>query len=262
MSSSSSGGAIFRGARINRHALLVTRPGAGSREDPKPDAEPMARPAGEDQPARRSPQGEEPGAAARAEQVIARANAEAQATLARARAEAADLVVRTRQAAHDEGFAEGRKAGYQDGASAARADIERQIVAEITRLRRLVDDAVVDRSELLQAAETDAVRLAIAIASRIIQREVSINETIVLDVVRSALLSAPDESNARVRVHPADKEVLATRWLAETERDGRRYELVADDAIQRGGCIVECASGLVDARVESLLTEIEDAFLG
>ena len=55
----------------------------------------------------------------------------------------------------------------------ARADVERQTDAEVSRLRQLADNAAIDRVEMLQSVESQVVHLAIAVASRIVQREVS-----------------------------------------------------------------------------------------
>jgi len=215
--------------------------------------EPMlvARPAG--------PAGEDMTASRREHnEVVEQAQRDAETVIARAKAEADEI----RQAAYEEGFAEGRQAGYEAGAAAASAEHDRLLAVEIGRLRAIADEAVVDRIEMLQSVETQVVRLAIAVASRIVQREIALDDGVVLRTVRAALRAAADLSTARIRLHPLDRDFLVGFSLPELERDGRRCELVADESVQRGGCIIECASGSVDAQISTQLAEVEAALVG
>jgi flagellar biosynthesis/type III secretory pathway protein FliH len=55
----------------------------------------------------------------------------------------------------------------------------------------------------------------------------------------------------RVRVHPGDAAVLSPTWAQQAAPTGQRLELVPDENIRRGGCLVEGEAGMVDARVET-----------
>jgi flagellar assembly protein FliH len=256
MSSSSSGGAIFRGARFSRSAVLVT----------KTDGSADARSAAEGRLSTSGAAGLAPDAtvaiAGPADDRMAQAVTEAAGLISKARSEAEVLTNSARQAGYQEGFAEGRRAGYQEGAAVARGDVERQMEAEVSRLRQLADNAVSDRVEMLQSVESQVVHLALAVASRIVQREVSLDESVVLRTVRAALRTAADATTARVRLHPLDRDFLTANWPREMERDGRRCELVQDESIQRGGCVVESGSGSVDARIATQLADVEEALVG
>jgi flagellar assembly protein FliH len=256
MSSSSSNSSIFRGARFSRAALLVTQP-SGS-----PDNRSVSegkRGASDATGLAADPTST---SAAPADARLALAATEAADLLAKARAEAEQIATSARQSGFQEGFAEGRRAGYQEGAAVARNDVERQMEADVTRLRQLADNATADRIEMLQSVESQVVRLAIAIASRVVQREVAVDESVVLRTVRAALRTAADATTARVRLHPLDRDFLTANWPREMERDGRRCELVDDETIQRGGCVIESGSGSVDARIATQLADVEEALVG
>jgi flagellar assembly protein FliH len=84
---------------------------------------------------------------------------------------------------------------------------------------------------------------------------------IAVAAVRHALLRSASAETVRIRVHAADLEsVKAHREELLTLVDGiRQLEIVADRRVGPGGCVVETLGGVVDARVETQLDEVESA---
>jgi flagellar biosynthesis/type III secretory pathway protein FliH len=56
--------------------------------------------------------------------------------------------------------------------------------------------------------------------------------------------------------------LLAPHWeaVAALQHPDKRWDLVADKQIERGGCLIESGGGTVDARLEKRLTQVERAF--
>ena len=70
---------------------------------------------------------------------------------------------------------------------------------------------------------------------------------------REAVDRAAGARRILLRVHPRDADLLAgLPWL-------RSLELLEDETLSRGGCMVESEQGIVDGRIETRLDSLERA---
>jgi len=159
--------------------------------------------------------------------------------------------------------AEAWESGYQEGyAEGLRASAEEQ-QALTTRLGALLHDVAADTEGFVRGLEDDVVELALAIAEKVIAREVKTDRQIVLDVVRSALAEIHDATELRIRCHPDDVALLEPRWESMLPRSvAERSELVPDDLVEQGGVVVETRIGYVDGQVKTRLNQVVTAFQG
>lgn len=181
------------------------------------------------------------------------------AALRQAYLEAENVVHAARREAerlHEEARRLGYEAGYAAGYQEAQAAVQEQMAAQVQRLAALAGHATAEVRAALREAEDQLVRLALTIAERIILREVRLDRSIVLALASRALEELDAGVTARVRVHPDDIPVLEP-WEAHLNGDGRaaRIELVPDQRVAPGGCIVEAGSAVVDAQLQTLLHE-------
>ncbi len=177
------------------------------------------------------------------------------AALASERAETARLQARV---AELERLVEQRaKEAHQKGAADARAAAESQaaarVQAEIERLAQSAAQLAALRPKLRAEAEADLVHLAIAVARRILNRELASDPQAITALVDAALAKLRAQEPCRIRVHPDHKAALAA-GLASA---GARIEVVGDPALSRGDAILETARGDLDASAETQLAEIE-----
>jgi flagellar assembly protein FliH len=122
----------------------------------------------------------------------------------------------------------------------------------VGRLTSTVDDFMAQREELLKSSEGTVLKLAIALARKIIGDAVTIDETIVLDTVRRALRHVVEKETVIVRVNPEDLKIVRehrSEWISIVEGT-RALEIEEDERIRRGGCLVETESGSVEAQIE------------
>jgi flagellar assembly protein FliH len=180
---------------------------------------------------------------------------EAEAIVARARDLARDLTVsaaaeavRLREEASREGFergqAEGRELARREEAQKM-GDGIRKILAEVER----------HRAGLEAECERDVVRLAIAIAEKIVKAEIKKGAPVAENNLKAALRRAVRGHGLEIRLHPAD----AARLRLAGEEGA---SIIADSAITPGGCIVRTAAGSVDLDIKTQLDEIERGLLG
>ena len=145
--------------------------------------------------------------------------------------------------------------GVQDGQTAARKEALAQIEAMNARLARTIEEFSGMRQRFRHEAEEDVVALALAIARRILHRELTIAPEALLGIVKAALEKIEAREVHRVRVRPEDapavKEFLDKMGLPQ------RVEVVADPGLERGAAILDSGRGALDASVETQLSEIE-----
>jgi flagellar assembly protein FliH len=157
--------------------------------------------------------------------------------------------VRNTETARAAALLEGEAFGYEKAAAAARPVMEKltSAIADISGLRARV------RAE----AERDLVTLSLAIARRILRREISIDPDAVQGLVRAALEKLQSRDITRVRVFPGHEE--AVRRCLSAAHAGA-VELLADPAMQAGDILVETSRGNLDASIDTQLKEIERGF--
>lgn len=200
-------------------------------------------------------------AAARA--AAARLLAEARARLEAAQAEAEQIREAARAAGYTEGLAagraEGQAQGYAEGLARAEAEARQQVEA----LRRLAENVRVEWARLVREAEEEVVRLALAIAEKVIRHTLAVDPQALAALVRAALEQVALTGTVRLRVHPQDWDALSRHWPAVQPTVGEgSYEIVADEQVRPGGCLIEAGPSRIDAQVETQLAAIRRALLG
>ena len=156
---------------------------------------------------------------------------------------------------HDEQLKQARETGYREGEAAAAQAARARLDGAIDQLGSAVRELAGYRGRLRRDAERDLVGLSIAIARRVLRREVSLDPETVLGVIKAALEKLDAREVCRVRLHPDEVGLLGRRM--EAVGLGRNVELAADSSIARGGAVVETTRGALDATIEGQLQEIE-----
>ncbi len=183
------------------------------------------------------------------------------------RQQAAELVAMANREAE-----EIRQRAETAGREAAMREVEKHIQQQISQQLRTVFPAIgqmVETFEKSQHAwfaqwESGVVKLATAIAARVIRREVRQEPKITLDWVTESLQMIASQRRMTVRLHPEDYAALRNevKTLATRLRGLAPTEIIADANIERGGCRADTESGTIDHQIESQLNRIEEEILG
>jgi flagellar biosynthesis/type III secretory pathway protein FliH len=115
-----------------------------------------------------------------------------------------------------------------------------------------------ERNSYFDRVESEVVHLALAIARKILQRETQLDPTLLAALVRIALDRMQSGPSVRLRTAPA--EVEHWRRLGETAGGAARWEVVADDTLERGDCVVETELGKANFGFEAQLRDVEETF--
>ncbi|HWP02068.1 MAG TPA: FliH/SctL family protein [Gemmatimonadaceae bacterium] len=150
------------------------------------------------------------------------------------------------EAAYQRGITEGRRLGALEAEERLRPAVDAMEAAA---------EALAEVREKLAANFADHLHLlAVAVARQLIQREIAADAEIVVGLVERALTLVPPDQRVRVHVNPED---LATvRKRIEGRIGDRQIEWVADPAIERGSCVADSPSRVVDGRLDRALLAV------
>jgi flagellar biosynthesis/type III secretory pathway protein FliH len=123
---------------------------------------------------------------------------------------------------------------------------------------RTIDELASLRREIVRRTERQTVQLVLALAERVVQREVTLDRTLLMGMARSALDRLGDYGTATIRLHPEDLKVIGQ---AGESAEGVPVRVLPDPAIARGGCLVESDFGLMDASPDAQFRELARALL-
>jgi len=151
--------------------------------------------------------------------------------------------------------AEARAAGMREGEAAGRSRASAELQPVIERLARSAEEIGGLRGRLRKEAESDVIRLSLAIARRILRRELAIDPEALRGPILGALEKLQAQEISRVRVHPS--QVSAVSSCLRQATPGATIEVVGDPSRQPGAALFETNHGNLDASVETQLEEIE-----
>lgn len=154
----------------------------------------------------------------------------------------------------EEGFHEGFKEGQQEAFEVTRLAMEASVEAfreALGHAAARVDERV---REWYIEAEENVAALGVAIASRILGREITVSRDAITEIVRDALREVASADKVRIRVNPFDVQVIAEKkaLLLSANASIRGVEIVEDPAIE-GGAKIESDAGLIDATIQTQL---------
>jgi flagellar assembly protein FliH len=151
--------------------------------------------------------------------------------------------------------AEAREAGRRS----ERGEQAEQIVQMSQALRAGLAEFAAGRDRYLAQVEREVVKLALAIAARILHREAEMDPLLLAGAVKVALGQLSDATEVRLKV-PAAEEPMWSDLLRATPDLPVSPKIVADGALAAGECLLETQLGSVDLGVRSQLAEIERGF--
>jgi len=157
-------------------------------------------------------------------------------------------------------FESGRMQGIEQGRILEReAQREARAVADRLRFKQaaaLAEKFARERHAYSLRLEPEVVKLALAIAERVLRREVRLDPLMLTGAVRVALGQLSNATRVRLRVPSADLSL----WSEAMDHMPNllvRPEVLAADEMQSGDCVVEAEVGSVNLGIRAQLDEIE-----
>lgn len=159
-----------------------------------------------------------------------------------------------------------KKLSYQRGFNEGKKQAESGICVVVEIFKQVAEKLELEKQSFLERSERQLIEMAVAIAKRIIRKEVSVDPEIVRKVAHEALQKVVDSPFSKIvmRVNPRDWESIMqinSSFLPPEVSKGK-IRIEKDDRIQPGGCIVETDRQLVNASIEHQIQQIWKALTG
>lgn len=156
-----------------------------------------------------------------------------------------------------EAYEEAFKKGHAEGLAAGEEEISRRAARYDELLRALSRPF----DQLDESIEKQLLELTAALVKQLFRREIKLNPSHVIGVVRDAIQALPAASrNVQVHLHPDDAALVRdTLRPADGEL---AWSIVEDPLASRGGCRVTTENSQIDASAESRLHEVISRCLG
>jgi len=157
--------------------------------------------------------------------------------------------------AYESGYKQGEKTGIEIG--------EKRFESAVKSLGKALADFRVDAAKGLADMESEVIRLALAVARKVIHAEVLQNSDVVIQNLKHVLKMVTEKDTILVRLHPSDAERAKAKQsdLTSAMPDIKSLTFQADESIPRGGAIVETSFGDLDARLDEQFENVEKSIL-
>ncbi len=165
---------------------------------------------------------------------------------------AAEEATRSFEAGREQGILEGR-----DAEVLAQQKLLREAEEQGAKQAALLaDQFAFERDRFLQTVEHEVVKLALAIAARILRREAQTDPLFLVGAVRVALGQLAATLKVRLRVPSTDAD-LWVETLNHLPNLKIKPSVVPDESMQVGDCIIETEMGSVDLSLPAQLFQLK-----
>jgi flagellar assembly protein FliH len=155
----------------------------------------------------------------------------------------------------EEAFNKGMDQGRAETTAAFKEKVDKGAAA----LKIAVEEMARIRQQDVERMESETVRLALAIAKKVIGHETE-HGPVISHVLKAAMNQVADSRHLTVRLNPKDIDTVNgfKQELLLADDFGSVLRLEADEMIQQGGCIIETKLGDLDARIDQQIKIIEE----
>jgi flagellar assembly protein FliH len=176
-------------------------------------------------------------------------------------APAAPLDPAVARAQVQQGYDDGYQTGLADGLAAGRAAAAGESAEAVARAEALFRSLVEAADDLrrrqaleLKGLEDTLARTAFDLAAAVVGRELQLSSSPGADALARALALVPAGCMATARLHPSD--------VASLGAVSEAVAVIADPAIEPGGCILGVGDSRIDAQLGSALDRVRAALSG
>ena len=163
-----------------------------------------------------------------------------------------------------EAWEHGYKDGHVEGVRKGEAELAKRIAevdVKIAALEAIIGTLARPLEELDAQVENELTRLALTIAKHLVRRELKIDPTQVIGIIRHTVSLLPlGARNIKIHLHPEDAAIVREK-LARPAGD-QEWHLAEDPLMARGGCRLTTENSSIDARFEASVAAVLSGLLG
>ncbi len=164
----------------------------------------------------------------------------------------------------EEAFERGFEAGKTETSKILQSEYEKKTVEESKRFDSVLKEFSSEIEKFGREVDHAVITLALAMARRVVAREIEIDEGAVLGRTREAIRRIIGVDKIKIHVNPADEDYIreGRNELSSYVDSVKEIVIEADEKIERGGCMIESELGNIDARISTQFGIIEETLLG
>jgi flagellar assembly protein FliH len=163
-----------------------------------------------------------------------------------------------------EAWEHGFKDGHVEGVRKGEAELAKRIAEVDVKLAAL--DAIMGAlakplEDLDQQVEQELTRLTLAIAKHLVRRELKMDPTQVIGIIRHTVSLLPlSARRIKIHLHPDDAAIVREKLARATSE--QEWQLAEDPLMARGGCRLTTDNSSIDARFEASVAVALTGLLG
>lgn len=176
--------------------------------------------------------------------------------------EAHSQVESIKEKAREEGKKEGFEAGIAEGKEQALQEMQDAVKEANEKAMRTLQIAKEATDDYLMQAERDVAEVVMCVVEKILPQHFIDVPQVILPAVKQAILKVKDQKELHVHVPPDSYEfVLMARDEFRSMLTGGNaiLEVVSDESLKPGDCLIETTNGTVDARLATQIELIKNA---
>jgi flagellar assembly protein FliH len=150
--------------------------------------------------------------------------------------------------------AQAREIGRLEGEKKAKLQLEELLQQEREKIAEALRQFAGERSRYFEQVEAEVVQLALSIARKVLHREAQIDPDLLMGLVRYTLEKLRDGTHVKLRV-PAS---CVSAWQRQLPPE---VDIVGDNKLEPGVCVIETELGSTAISVDAQLKEIEQGLL-
>lgn len=146
--------------------------------------------------------------------------------------------------------------------SKIRQEVEAELTSHIDELITAISNLAKARDQVIQSSEEQLIDLSMAIAEKVVQKQIEIDPGVIKSVVEDTFNKISGSDRITFKINPADAAIFNEfQTHIESRLIGVEKIAIQQDAtIEQGGCIIETDLGFVDVTIKEKLNIIAHTF--
>ena len=153
---------------------------------------------------------------------------------------------------HNQELRKAFERGLDEGRREGAAQAEEKLRSAVQALRQITESLAASRNQRLRDLEANICALAVAVARKIVLRELAEPDA-VGSLVQQALEQVDLDDSIEVRLHPGDLNLIRADLKREIAEAAHEIRWTADPSLERGSFLLEGSRRIVDGRVDEAL---------
>ncbi|HHY81555.1 MAG TPA: hypothetical protein GX505_02620 [Clostridiales bacterium] len=192
------------------------------------------------------------------ENMIRQAEAQAESIIQQAREQAQAIQMQARDEGYQAGLQEGRKSGFQAGYKEGMQSTEQMQ----KQAKALLQAAHRESREYIRKTQAEIIKLAAAMAKKIIHINIDMNDESIVEMVREALHSSEDRKQVLLR-SPAHYIPILQASSCQFEKicPNATFVFLEDSTLKEYDCIIETEDQVIHLEIDQQLDNIVNALM-